>query len=166
MIANAQGRSADASHMSFAVRTETGDTIPAGALGTILIQSPREAALLHLRGMAGHGKAILRASNGSGCLVLPLRFVAGDFGGTSISTRSAEPIHMVVRSTRVANALKDGQDIVSDSYRISHLPDDPKADLIVQSGLGNDFGFVLNPGRSVLADIFGARPQKVPCSKE
>jgi hypothetical protein len=133
--------------------------------GIVVIEAPREATLLNLRGMTGIGVVILRGDKSRDCLAMPVRFVAGDFGGNSISARSAQPIHLALQSARVAQALADGRDVVSDMYRISSAPDDKDADVIIQSGLSDSHGFVLNPGRSVLADILGAATSRIPCSE-
>ncbi len=151
--------------LSSTIQTETGLRIPAGMFGVVVIDSPREATLLNLRGMTGIGVVVLRDDKSRDCLTMPVRFVAGDFGGNSISTRSVRSIHLVLQSARVARALADGQDVVSDMYRISSAPDDRDADIIIQSGLSDSHGFVLNPGRSVLADILGAETSRTPCSE-
>ncbi len=39
-----------------------------------------------------------------------------------------------------------------------------EADIVIDAGLSAETGFVVNPGRSVLADLFGARPTPIPCS--
>ena len=87
---------------------------------------------------------------------LPIRLVAGDFGGDDISIQGTSPIRLILRSARVADALADGDDVVSDMYRVSSRQDDDDADIIIQSGLSESHGFVLNPGGSVVADVFGA----------
>ncbi|POF34581.1 hypothetical protein CLV41_1011037 [Roseibium marinum] len=159
-----------------AVRTQSGQQIPAGALGIAQIDAPRVATLLQLRGMTGHGTVTLRGAilgdatlRGEGeedCLSLPVRFVAGDFGGENISVQAAEPIRLIIRTQRVARTLAEGGDVVSDMYRIATLPDDPDADIVIESGLGASHGFVLNPGSSVAADIFGASVRHVTCTEQ
>ncbi len=154
-----------ASPTGSAIETEAGHLIPAGALGVVLIDAPREASLLKLRGVAGSGEVFLRGDDGDDCLMLPVRFVAGDFGGSAVSTRSAEPIRLILRSTRVARALEDGEDVVSDMYRVGSADDDLDADIIIQGGLSESHGFVLNPGGSVLADLLGVTISRTPCSE-
>ena len=66
---------------------------------------------------------------------------------------------------RVADALADGDDVVSDMYRVSSRQDDDDADIIIQSGLSESHGFVLNPGGSVVADVFGATATHTACSE-
>ncbi|WP_419412521.1 hypothetical protein [Primorskyibacter sp. 2E107] len=148
-----------------AVQTETGEQIPAGAYGVAYIDAPRVATLLQLRGLKGRGTVILKSKDSHDCLIVPIRFVAGDFGGEGISTNESHPIRLILRSPRVASALTAGDDVVSDMYRISAQPDDPEADIIILTGLSESHGFVLNPGSSVVADIFGASTGRITCSE-
>ena len=151
--------------MSAAVQTEEGQHIPAGAYGVVYVDAPRVATLLQLRGVTGRGTVILKSDDSHECLTIPIRFVAGDFGGEGISASATSPIRLILQSQRVANALAAGDDVVSDMYRISTRPDDPEADIVIQSGLSESHGFVLNPGSSVLADIFGAATSQTVCSE-
>ncbi|WP_439526487.1 hypothetical protein [Roseovarius mucosus] len=151
--------------MSAAVQTEAGQHIPAGASGVAYIDAPRVATLLQLRGVTGSGTVILKSDDSHDCLTVPIRFVAGDFGGEGISTNETHPIRLILRSPRVAEALAAGDDVVSDMYRISAEPDDPEADIIIQTGLSESHGFVLNPGSSIVADIFGAATSRIACSE-
>jgi len=151
--------------MSAAVQTESGQQIPAGAYGVAYIDAPRVATLLQLRGVTGGGTVILKSDDSHDCLTVPIRFVAGDFGGEGISANETHPIRLILRSPRVAGALAAGDDVVSDMYRISVQLDDTEADIIIQTGLSASHGFVLNPGSSVVADIFGATTSRTACSE-
>lgn len=151
--------------ISAAVQTEAGQQIPAGAYGVAYIDAPRVATLLQLRGVTGSGTVILKSDDSHDCLTVPIRFVAGDFGGEGISTNETHPIRLILRSPRVAVALAAGDDVVSDMYRISAQLDDPGADIIIQTGLSESHGFVLNPGSSIVADIFGATTSRTACSE-
>ncbi|SDF89569.1 hypothetical protein SAMN04488117_108150 [Celeribacter baekdonensis] len=151
--------------MSAAVQTVAGQEIPAGAYGVAYIDAPRVATLLQLRGVTGRGTVIVKSDDSHDCLTIPIRFVAGDFGGEGISTSETHPIRLILRSRRVAGALAAGDDVVSDMYRVSAQMDDPEADIIIESGLSESHGFVLNPGRSVVADIFGAATSRTACSE-
>jgi len=142
--------------MSAAVQTEAGQNIPAGAYGIAYIDAPRVATLLQLRGVTGSGTVILKSDDSHECLTIPIRFVAGDFGGEGISTNETHPIRLILQSARVARALAAGDDVVSDMYRISGQLNDSEADIIIQTGLSESHGFVLNPGSSIVADIFGS----------
>ena len=148
-----------------AVRSETGQLIPSGALGVIQIETPRVATLLQLRGVMGSGVVVLRSDKSGDCLTLPIRFVAGDFGGDGISAHIATPIRLIIQTERVAKALAQGDDVVSDNYRISSMSDDADADIIIKSGLSGSHGFVLNPGNSVVSDIFGTTPSHTSCAE-
>lgn len=170
LLASAQAGAEDAQAttgwpISSAIETETGGQIPAGAQGVLHIDAPREATLLQLRGVHGSGHVILRNRDNRDCLTLPVRFIAGDFGGETISIHSGESIRLIIKSARVADALADGDDVVSDMYSIGSTEDDLDADIIIQSGLSDGRGFVINPGSSFLADIIGAEVTRVKCSE-
>ena len=144
------------------VSTSAGHDIPAGAFGFLLVERPREVNLLALRGIAGSGKAILRTDQPGLCLNIPVRFVAGDLGGQSINGHLADPIHFVITSRQVARSIAKGWDVVSDMYSVSdQIGSD--ADIFLQSGLEAGFGFVINPGRNILGDIFGVKARPVSC---
>lgn len=150
---------------SIAIQTETGQIIPAGAFGIVQIDAPRVATLLHLRGVMGRGTAITRSGDSRDCLSQPIRFVAGDFGGKNISTHAVKPIRLILQSAGVAQALARGEDVVSDMYHISSQRNDLNADIIIESGLSDSHGFVLNPGTSVVADIFGTTADRTGCTE-
>jgi hypothetical protein len=56
-----------------------------------------------------------------------------------------------------------GDDVVSDMFQVTAEQDDPQADILILSGLTGTEGFVLNPGGSIVADIFGVRSERTPC---
>ena len=151
--------------VSAAVQSEAGQQIPAGAYGVAYIDAPRVATLLQLRGVTGRGTAVLKSDDSHEFLTVPIRFVAGDFGGEGISTNETHPIRLILQSARVARALAAGDDVVSDMYRISGQMDDSEADIFIQTGLSESHGFVLNPGSSIVADIFGATTGRTACSE-
>jgi hypothetical protein len=138
------------------------DAIPVGAFGIVSIERPREMSLLQLRGMGGSGDAVLRTDDAGTCLTIPVRFVAGDFGGKSISGHVADTIHLVISSQHVAGMLANGEDVISDMVHVSDQMG-PDVDIVIQSGLDASFGFALNPGRSILADIFGVSARRIAC---
>lgn len=144
------------------VLTKAGQRIPAGAFGILLIERPREMTLLNLRGIGGRGEVVLRGDEPGTCLTLAVRLVAGDFGGESITAHLAEPIRFAIGSRRAARALVAGQDIVSDMYRVSSRMD-LDADIVLQSGLDESFGFVINPGRNIFSDVFGVTARQISC---
>ena len=51
-----------------------------------------------------------------------------------------------------------------DMYSVS-AQTEPDSDIILQSGLDEGFGFVINPGRNILGDIFGVRAKPVSCQR-
>lgn len=144
------------------VQTSSGLSIPAGMFGYMLVQRPREATLLRLRGIAGQGEVVLRTDQPGKCIRIPIRFVAGDFGGDTFSGHLAEPIVFFIKSRRVARALTRGKDVISDMYDVSAQKADG-ADIVLQTGLAPSFGFVINPGRNILGDLFGVRSRPVSC---
>lgn len=146
---------------SLAARTLQGQEIPAGAFGIVIVDGAREASLLQLRGIAGSGVALLRNADGKGCLSVPLRFVAGDFGGDSIAATRAKTIRLTINDAGIVQALIAGQDIVSDQYRVGTTQNDQIA---IQEGLTAEHGFVLNPGKSLMADVFGADVDEIDCA--
>ena len=148
-----------------AVETEGGQLIPIGAFGIVKIARPRQATLLDLRGMAGRGDVILRSDETGYCLTFPLRFVAGDFGGDTISARTVDPVKFVIKSGRVAKTLANGHDVISEDFRVSSI-DHPDADIFIEAGLGENFGFIFNPGRNLWAEFWGVDITRIPCSPQ
>jgi hypothetical protein len=148
-----------------AVKTSTGHIIPAGAYGIIIIKSPREITLLQLRGIAGTGVAYLRSAQTNKCQTLRVRFIAGDFEGRNISAHKAPPIQMILRNKRIIENIQRGEDIVSDMFRTSSLNNDPSADIIVEDGFERNYGFIVNVGSSLFADIFGPEITSIKCSE-
>jgi hypothetical protein len=146
-----------------AVQTDSGYTIPMGARGVVYVETPRQASLFNLRGAAGRGVILIRDAENEGCLLIAVRLVASDFGGDSIQTKTAAPIRLALRSERVVEVLARGDDVVSDMFQVTAEQDDPQADILILSGLTGTEGFVLNPGGSIVADIFGVRSERTPC---
>ncbi|MEP2029424.1 MAG: hypothetical protein ABJI96_12055 [Paracoccaceae bacterium] len=157
-------RDADAIATRQSIATSVGHTIPSGAFGFVVIERPREVTLLQLRGLAGSGQVVLRTDQNGMCLTLPVRLVAGDLAGDSITGHLAEPIYVIIKSREVARALAKGRDVVSDGHIVSNRMD-PDADIVLQSGLDESFGFVINPGRNILGDIFGVRVDRISCQR-
>lgn len=97
------------------VRTMQGEEIPAGAFGVVIVEDAREASLLQLRGIAGSVVALLRNPDGNGCLSVPLRFVAGDFGGDSIAATRAKTM-WTSKAPRGFVSVSDMPGIEADNY--------------------------------------------------
>lgn len=150
-----------ATRASISASITTDTALPPGVLGLVQVSRPREMTMLQLRGMAGSGSALLRLDDG--CISIPLRFVAGDFGGDSFSARRAAPIRIAIQSQDVLDALLEGDDVISDMVEVSTVLGAPGADLVLLGGLTAQHGFVINPGRSLVDDIFGVQGVYVPC---
>lgn len=134
---------------------------PAVQRAVVTIPNPRSANLLQLRGLGGRGTA--RIQIGEDCHLLPVRFVAGDFSGEQIRLDRHAPIVLELRDPQLVAALLNGADIVSDETDVTSDPANP-AGIFIVSGLGQGTGFVINPGRNISADLFGARPSKARCA--
>ncbi|WP_424973132.1 hypothetical protein [Dinoroseobacter sp. S76] len=127
----------------------------------VTIPTPRAANLLQLRGIGGHGSALFRVEGA--CYSMPVRLVAGDFEGRQANMRAQDPIVLELRDPRLVQALLNGRDIVSAELSVSADPRDQGASILLLSGIAEGTGFVINPGRSLVADIFGARVSDMPC---
>ena len=127
----------------------------------ITIPTPRSANLLQLRGIGGRGTALLQI--GGACRSIPVRLVAGDFEGRQTNLHDREPIVLEIRDPELVQALSRGMDLVSDEATVSADPTDRGASILLLSGLAAGTGFVINPGRSLVSDIFGARTSDISC---
>lgn len=115
-----------------------------------------------LRGLAGKGTASFRIN--SACRTMPVRFVAGDFSGEQVDVGRTGSIRIVITNPDVMRDLMAGRDLVSDMVRVSSDATDQSADLYLAQGLSAETGFVINPGRSLFADVLGARKTDVNCA--
>ncbi|MEP4038293.1 hypothetical protein [Pseudophaeobacter sp.] len=131
-------------------------------IAVIDIPRPKEGNLLMLRGLAGSGTATFRVNNA--CQTMPIRFVAGDFSGEHVDVGRTGSIRMVIMNPEVMRNLLVGRDLVSDMVRVSSDITDTAADLYMAQGLSAETGFVINPCRSVFADVLGARATDVACT--
>ena len=132
------------------------------SLAVITIPNPREASLLQLHGYVGSGTALLRIEGQ--CHSMPVRFVAGDFGGSRVSTVRSGPIRLRIHRAKTVQLLYDGTDLVSEDHGVVVGTAGQTADIAIESGLSAETSFVINPGQSVWADLFGVKPTPVPCS--
>jgi len=140
---------------------EPGSTSQSRSIALVEIPKPRQGHLLHLRGIAGRGT--VKFSINGVCSVMPVRFVAGDFAGRDPGERRGGAIQILITSPDLISDLMAGGDVVSDELRVGQDPNDGSADVIIMSGLPPETGFVLNPGRSVFADLFPDRPTPIIC---
>lgn len=129
-------------------------------VAVVVVPTPRSATLLQLRGISGRGKAHFRIDGK--CYSMSVRFVAGDFGGDSISVNDLGPIQLRVVGAATIDALFRGQEVVSDMVEVGPAGS-PDTDIIIDTGLFADTGFVINPGSGIMADVFGARKQSKSC---
>lgn len=137
-------------------------TEPDRDIAVITIPNPKEGNLLMLRGLAGRGTAAFRIN--STCRTMSVRFVAGDFSGEHISVGRTGPIRIVITNPLVVRDLLAGRELVSDMVRVSSEATDQAADMYLAQGLSADTGFVINPGRNLVADMFGARKKDIDCA--
>lgn len=127
------------------------------------IASPKVGTLLQLRGIVGKGRLTVKQSGTDSCVSMPLRFVAGDFGGSTIGINSSGPIRLVIYSNSVVNKLLSGDEVVSENYDITVVSDKQTGDIQIDSGMGKGYGFVLNPGESPWAALFGLSKEVSGC---
>lgn len=140
------------------------DDVPASydaSLALITIPNPKEVSLFQLHGYSGAGTISLRIDDQ--CHSMAVRLIAGDFEGRLIGIAEGEPILLLTTRPEIVQALYDGQDLVSEDFEVLAGMDGETADIVIVAGLSAETGFLLNPGRSVLADIFGARSTPIPC---
>lgn len=131
-------------------------------IAVIDVLHPKEGNLLMLRGLVGRGTATFRVN--SACSTMPVRFVAGDFSGQSVDVNRSGPIRIVITAPEVMRDLLAGRDLVSDMVRVTSDPLEGPTDLYLAHGLSADTGFVINPGRNLMADILGAGSTSMDCA--
>ena len=148
-----------------AIVTTSGLTIPSGSWGVVRLRNARQGKLLHLRGIAGEGHLILRSKEDGVCEILPVEFVAGDFGGNTIGFQSTGLISLAIQNRSIAKRLRRGKDVSSDDYFVSEQLHDPLADIVLLEGLEESYGFIIDPGHSFLDNLFGVRARKVTCKQ-
>jgi hypothetical protein len=140
----------------------------------VYIASPKVGTLLQLRGIAGKGVLVSREAPGrqiivkqqghTHCVSAPIRFAAGDFGGSAIGIQSINSIRLLIYSDKVANKLIAGEEIVSEDYDITDQSDARLGDIRIESGLTLSYGFVLNPGEWSWSSVFGWDKENVDCA--
>ena len=146
-----------------ALMTKSGIIVPEGSRGVVHLRNAKMGTLLHLRGLAGSGKVILRSDTPGRCLQAPVDLVAGDFGGNQIGIRSTGPIQLALYSERVVNAVRRGDEIASDDFFVGTNLDGKTSDLVILQGLSPDYGFIIDPGTGFLDYLFGVRFRTIPC---
>ena len=146
---------------------------PSEIKAVVYIASPKVGTLLQLRGIAGKGvlvfreesvrRAIVKQQGNTHCISAPIRFAAGDFGGSAIGIQSINSIRLLIYSDKVANKLIAGEEIVSEDYDITDQSDARLGDIKIESGLTLSYGFVLNPGEWSWSSVFGLDQKDVDC---
>ena len=143
------------------------ETSAADIKAVVYIDSPKAGTLLQLRGIAGKGVLIFQEASTKQsrdlCVSAPIRFAAGDFGGSTVGIQSTEAIRLVIYSDNVAEKLKAGDEVVSEDYDITDQNDARLGDIKIESGLTLSYGFVLNPGEWSWSSVFGLDRKTVDC---
>lgn len=138
------------------------ETTARPVLGLVEIARVHTGTLLQLRGMAGRGQATLRLPEHGLCVTIPLRFAAGDFGGREPADPLRGPVRLALHDPAMIRAMVNGHDIISDMFEVG-MGASSDADIRILSGIEESFGFVLNPGLNIWAEIFGPRPVPSSC---
>jgi len=127
----------------------------------VYVPSLTRGSLLQMRGAYGSAYFTRKAADNSWCDAAPLRILFGDFDGVSSGISSTGSVVLMVMKPVIADKLARGQDIVGDDVTLidvenvsTHSLDG--VDIIVAGAASAISGVVLNPGRSVLNDLFGA----------
>lgn len=144
--------------------------MPDDIKGVVIIESPKTGTLLQLRGIAGRGMLIARETftqqqDEAHCVSVPMRFAAGDFGGSTSGIRTAEPIQLMIYDDEVVQKLITGDEVVSEDYDITGQNEARLGDIKIISGLTLSYGFVLNPGEWSWLSMFGQAQDEVSCER-
>ena len=131
------------------------------ASAIVYVPSLTRGSLLQMRGAFGSAYFTRKAADNLWCDAAPLRILFGDFDGISSRTSSTETVVLMIMKPVIADKLARGEDIVGDDVTLIDLDKvSPHSlegvDIIVVGAASADSGVVLNPGRSVLNDLFGA----------
>ena len=127
----------------------------------IYVPNLTRGSLLQMRGAFGSAYFTRKAADNSWCDAAPLRILFGDFDGISSSLSSTGSVVLMVMKPAIADKLARGQDIVGDDVTLIDIDKVSThslegVDILVAGAASEDSGVVLNPGRSILNDIFGA----------
>lgn len=151
----------------------TGDKVaPFVKNASAIIYAPNltRGTLFQLRGAVGTGWFTRKNGNNNWCDIAPLRILTGDFGGDSIAVSQTEPVVLIAINPDIATLLSQGQDIVTDDYILKNSEpvtgyDFSDIDILVVSAEQETGSFILNPGRNILNDIFGASSTSNACEQ-
>ncbi|MEQ9346747.1 MAG: hypothetical protein RIG26_09920 [Thalassospira sp.] len=131
------------------------------ASAVIYVPSLTRGSLLQMRGAFGSAYFTRKAADSSWCDAAPMRILFGDFDEVSSRISSTESVVLMIMKPVIADKLAQGQDIVGDDVTLVDVDKVSThslegVDIIVAGAASADSGVVLNPGRSVLNDLFGA----------
>jgi len=118
-------------------------------------------SLFQLRGAAGRAWFTRKKDDDSWCDVANMRLLAGNFGGDTVGISRTEPIVLIVMNPEIATQLSQGQDIVSGDFNLLNIDEAAehglnKVDILFAGSGRSDGNYILNPGSSLLNDVFGA----------
>lgn len=130
-----------------------------------------QGSLFQLRGAAGRAWFTRKGDGENWCDVAEMRLLAGDFGGDTVGISRTEPVVLIALNPAIATRLSQGQEIVSGEYDLLNVDQVAEHGLdgvdIVVAGSGSANGnYILNPGRSLLNDIFGASSTGNACEHD
>jgi hypothetical protein len=131
------------------------------ASAVIYAPSMSRGSLFRMRGAFGRAKFTRKTEDNLWCDVSPMRLLIGDFAGTSTGVSSAGSIILLVINPSIADKLANGMDIISDNVSLLDVEKVSTnglqgVDILVSGSVSANSGFVLNPGDSILNDLFGA----------
>jgi len=132
------------------------------ALAVIEVPRPMAGSLMHLAGVKGRGVATVRIPFTNDCRSFDVILIAGGFWGMDHDA-DVGPVRMRIYDHRVVKRLVRGHDVVSEDYVVSRDPSERRADIIVESGLPEGTGFILDTTRFRLGGLFRSRGRHVSC---
>lgn len=145
---------------ALAVAQETpSDFLPVDVQGIVVIPTVAEGSLLYLHGIAGEGVYISRNEAGELCMVKPLHMVAGHFEEGGIRIHETGPLTLRIYSDRISASLKKGEQVTSESLRVTDKEDDNGSDVVIENGMSRRMHFILNPRRKWTSWLRGETPK-------
>lgn len=127
-----------------------------------------QGTLFQLRGAVGTAWFTRKNENDNWCDVADMRLMSGDFGGDTIGVSKTKPVVLIALNPNIATRLSHGQDIVSEDYNLQNIEqvvanDLDGIDILVAGSAHAKGNYILNPGRNLLNDIFGASSTNKSC---
>lgn len=135
---------------------------PPSGFAIIDIPHPVNGSLPQLAGIAGRGTALIKVPGDDTCRAMRVRFIAGGFWGLDPSAE-VEAIQLVVQSDAAIKRLMRGREIISEDYSVDMASLNAAADVSVLRGVPDGSGFIINPGTTTFADVFGPRVRRISC---